>query len=152
MKRLSPQASCWLTLVVATFSVSATAEPVVRTVPVAGPTIIAFVPSEVRDQKDEGSIEGVAHVQFAMQDTAKCLGTKQVKFEFEFADTIVLKSGNQSTTIQVGSLGQGFGAVLAEPGRQAKVVFTEIGPSTLLYLLPRAAAEYWHVEACKTDG
>ena len=44
---------------------------------ISGPTIIAFAPPETEGQKDEGSIEGVAHMQYAMQDTAKCLSPKK---------------------------------------------------------------------------
>ena len=118
----------------------------------SGPTIIAFAPSEVEGQKDDGSIEGVAHTQYAMQDTAKCLSPKKVAFQFWFADRLVVRSGNKTTTFEVGKLGQGFGAILIEPGHPPKVVYSIDGPSTLQYLLPQAAFELWHAKGCKDVG
>jgi hypothetical protein len=119
---------------------------------ISGPTVIAFVPSEVQGQEDDGSTEGIAHTRFALQDTAKCLGSKKVKFQFLFVDRLVVRNGSKRTTFEVGQLGQGFGAVLVEPGRPAKVVYSVDGPSTLQFLLPQAAFEYWHVQACKDAG
>ena len=118
----------------------------------SGPTIIAFAPSEVEGQKDDGSIEGVAHTQYAMQDTAKCLSPKKVAFQFWFADRLVVRSGNKTTTFEVGKLGQGFGAILIESGRPPKVVYSTVSPSTLQFLLPQAAFELWHVKGCKDVG
>ena len=125
---------------------------VVSEAKISGPTIIAFVPSEVQGQKDDGAIEGVAHTNFALQDTAKCLGSKKVEFQFLFVDRLVVRNGTTRTTFEVGQMGQGFGAILVEPGRPAKVVYSEDGPSTLQFLLPRAAFEYWHAQACKDAG
>lgn len=119
---------------------------------VSGPTIIAFAPSEVQGQNDDGAIEGVAHTNFAMQDTAKCLGAKKVELQFLFVDRLVVVTVKKRTTFQVGRMGQGFGAVLVQPGRPARVVYSEDGPSTLQYLLPNAAAEYWKVPACNDAG
>lgn len=118
----------------------------------SGPTIIAFAPSEVEGQRDDGAIEGVAHTQFAMQDTAKCLSPKKVTFQFWFADRLVVRSRNKTTTFEVGKLGQGFGAILIEPGRPPKVVYSTDGPSTLQFLLPQAAFELWHAKGCKDVG
>ncbi len=131
---------------------AATPRPVQKETTVSGPTIIAFAPSEVEGLKDGGSIEGVAHTQYAMQDTAKCLSPKKVAFQFWFADRLVVRSGTKSTTFEVGKLGQGFGAILIDPGRPPKVVYSKDGPSTLQFLLPQAAFELWHAKACKDVG
>jgi hypothetical protein len=124
----------------------------VRTVKVTGPVVIGFAPLDVEGQKDDGSIEGVAHTNFALQDTDKCLRPKKVKFEFWFADTIVLLDGGHRTTFTTNKMGQGFGAILVEPGRKAKVVFSENGPSTLQWFVPNAAYEYWNASGCKDVG
>lgn len=116
---------------------------------ISGPTIIAFAPPETQEQKDEGSIEGVAHTQYAVQDTAQCLSPKKVAFQFWFADRLVIRSDKSRSQFEVGQLGQGFGAILIEPGRSAKVVHSEDGPSTLNWLLTQAAFEYWHAKGCK---
>ena len=147
-------ANLWLGLALSVSIHVAAATPrlVEKKTTVSGPTIIAFAPSEVEGQKDDGSIEGVAHTQYAMQDTAKCLSPKKVAFQFWFADRLVVLSGNKTTTFEVGKLGQGFGAILIEPGRSPKVVYSIDGPSTLQYLLPQAAFELWHAKGCKDVG
>jgi hypothetical protein len=141
-----------LALSVSLHVASATPRLVEKKTTATGPTIIAFAPSEVEGQKDDGSIEGVAHTQFAMQDTAKCLSPKKVTFQFWFADRLVVRTGNKTTTFEVGKLGQGFGAILIEPGRPPKVVYSTDGPSTLQFLLPQAAFELWHAKGCKDVG
>ena len=152
--RTSPFALLSLSLALTCGAETVVAAPsiVVRTVNISGPTIVAFVPSATQRQKDDGAIEGVAHTQFALQDTEKCLGNKKVSFRFLFADRLVVRNGVEKTTIQVGALGQGFGAVLIEPRRSAKIVFSVDGPSTLQSLIPRAAFEYWNIQACKDVG
>lgn len=124
----------------------------VHTVHVTGPTVIGYVPSDTQSQRDDGSVEGIAHTRFALEDTNACLGRGRVKFEFVFADRIVVVNGKQSASLQVNKMGQGFGAVLVKPGRKPKVVFAEQGPSTLQYLLPNAASAYWAEPNCKQDG
>ena len=114
--------------------------------------IIGYAPPDTQSQNDDGSIEGVAHTRFALDDTEACLGQGKVKFELVFADQIIVVDGEQKFAFQVSKLGQGFGAVLAEPGREPKVVFSEEGPSTLQYLVPNAASAYWGEPRCKQDG
>ena len=134
-----------------TFQVDAfAAGSVKKETSIFGPTIITFAPPETEGQKNDSSIEGVAHTQYAMQDTAKCLRPKKVAFQFWFADRLVIRSGKTRIKFEVGQLGQGFGAVLIEPGRSAKVVHSEDGPSTLKWLLPHAAFEYWHAKECES--
>ncbi len=128
------------------------ADQKVHTVHVTGPTVIGYVPSDTQSQRDDGSVEGIAHTMFALEDTNACLGRGRVRFEFVFADRIVVVNGKQSASLQVNKMEQGFGAVLVEPGRKLKVVFAEQGPSTLQYLLPNAASAYWAEPKCKQDG
>lgn len=141
-------------LVSVTYLESARAGPraPVQIVKVTGPVVIGFAPLEVDGQKDDGSIEGVAHTNFALQDTVKCLRPKKVKVEFWFADTIMLVDKGQRATFATSKMGQGFGAILVQPGRKAKVVFSENGPSTLQWLLPNAAFEFWNAPRCKDAG
>lgn len=115
-------------------------------------SIIGYAPPDTQSKNDEGSIEGVAHTRFALEDTDACIGQGRVKFELVFADQIIVVDGEQKFTFQVNKLGQGFGAVLAEPGREPKVVFSVEGPSTLQYLVPDAASAYWSEPRCKQDG
>lgn len=118
-------------------------------VEIAGPTIIAFLPVEAEQAGYEGAAEAVAHVRFALADTRQCLGGKMVQTTTVFADRLTIRDGAKQRTIELGKLGQGIGAVLAEPGRPENIVYTEVGASSLQYLLPQAAFEYWQQAACK---
>ena len=112
-------------------------------------SIFAFVPPEVKGSKEDGDIEAAAHLGFAIQDTLKCLQPMKPKVKYLYADKIILKNGTNSQFIDVHNLGQAVGAVLVEPGKKAQTVYSVDGPSTLIFLLPKAASEYWHVKACE---
>jgi hypothetical protein len=121
----------------------------VESVRVTGPTLVAFFPYEFKDSNDEGAIEGAAHLGFAIEDTIKCLQPKKVKVYFLYADVVVLTGTHVQERFAVHRLGQGVGAVLVEPSQKGKVVFSVEGPSTLQFLLPQAAAQYWNAAACR---
>jgi hypothetical protein len=97
-----------------------------KTMAITGPTIIAVLPSEVQQQQDPGDTEAMAHVQFALEDTNKCLGAGRVRLDLVFADQVIIQDRASTQTILVRDLGQGVGAVLVEPGREAKVVSTRL--------------------------
>lgn len=141
-----------LALSVSLHVAAATLRLVDKKTTLSGPAIIVFAPSELEGQKDDGAIQGVAHMHYAMEDTAKCLSPKKVTFQFWFADHLIVRIGDKITTFEVGKLGQGFGAVLIEPGLPPKVVYSTEGPSTLQFLLPQAAFELWHIKVCKKVG
>lgn len=118
---------------------------------ISGPTLVAFLPPEAGQPGVEGAGEALAHVGFALADTRRCLGTKAVRFETVYADRVTVQGAHGQQTFEVRNLGQGVGAVLAEPGRPATVIHTEVGPSSLAHQLPQAAFEYWRVPACKRE-
>lgn len=119
-----------------------------ESVAVAGSTLIAYMPPELREPKDNGEEEAVSHLRFAVEDTVKCLRPKRIRVVVVYADRLILKNRGAAETISVNTFGQAIGAVLATPGKRAKVVAAEHGPSTLLQLLPAAAGRYWHAEGC----
>lgn len=114
-----------------------------------GRAIIAFVPSEVKDAQDDGSIEAAAHLSYAVEDTYKCLQPMKLILKFLYADRLTLRDGKKSRLLQVHKMGQAVGAVLVEPGRPPVVVYSVEGPSTLQYLLPQAASKYWAAKNCE---
>jgi hypothetical protein len=131
-------------------AIAAPKAPVVtKSVSLEGPTIIAFLPPGIEKQKDDGAIEASAHVSFALEDTHKCLAPKYVKIATVFADRIIVRDGASNRVFVVKGLGQAVGAILLEPKREGKVIYTTAGPSTLMHLLPAAAWEYWHVPKCR---
>ncbi|WP_418320000.1 hypothetical protein [Piscinibacter sakaiensis] len=116
-----------------------------------GPTLVAFLPPDAQQPGVEGAAEAVAHVGFAMADTRQCLGDKPVSMTTVFADRLTINEGGNLRTIELDRLGQGIGAVLAEPGRADHIVKVEVGASSLSHLLPQAAFDYWQQAACKRD-
>lgn len=131
-------------------STVATAKPIkTQSVEVKSRTIVAFAPPELNGSKDEGAVEALAHLRFAIEDTYKCLQPMKLSIQFHFTDRIVLRNGKSNDVLQVHKLGQAVGAVIAEPGRKPQVVYSVDGPSTLQFLLPQAAAKYWAIKGCE---
>ena len=113
-------------------------------------TIIAFLPPEVREAKDDGSIEAGAHLSYAVEDTYKCLQPMKLTIRLLYADRVkLLDNKKKSEVLDVSKMGQAVGAILVEPGRKPQVTYSVEGPSTLQYLLPQAASKYWRVKACE---
>lgn len=133
------------------FASASTAAPQLHTevVRITGPTIVAFVPSEFKDSQEESSIEGSAHLRFAVEDTLKFLKPRQPQVHLLYAEVVSVQNGAASERIAAHRLGQSVGALLVEPGRKSKVVYSVDGPSTLLYLLPQAAYGYWGAKGCE---
>ncbi len=123
--------------------------PETQQVEVRARSIIAFAPSDLKDSEEEGAIEAVAHLRFAIEDTYRCLQPMKLTISFYYADRIALRAGKRRELLQVHQLGQAVGAVIVEPGRKPEVVYSTDGPSTLQYLLPQAAAKYWGIKACE---
>lgn len=111
--------------------------------------VVAFAPTDTLGAKDEGSIEGVAHTQFALQDTQRCLGTREIDYRFIFTDRLKVSGGSAQADYRGHQLGQGFGAVLVRSGHPPQLVVSREGPGTLLELLPEAAAQLWQEPACR---
>jgi hypothetical protein len=136
-------------LLLALWPPAITATPKTHQVEVRTRSIIAFAPSELKDSEDDGAIEAVAHLTFAVEDTYKCLQPMKLSVSFYYADRIALRTGKTRELLQVHKLGQAVGAVIVEPGRKPEVIYSTDGPSTLQYLLPQAAAKYWGIKACE---
>lgn len=111
--------------------------------------IVAFAPTDSLGAQDDGSSEGVAHTRFALEDTQRCLGTREVEYRLIFADRLKVGGSGPQADYRGRQLGQGFGAVLVRPGHPPQLVVARDGPSTLKELLPRAAAKVWEESACE---
>lgn len=144
---------CWITVLLVCLGVaaaSAEAGDVVKTIRVTGPTVIAFLPPAAKDRSDSGSgaAEAVAHVGFALEDTQKCLGTRLVKYRLIYADRLVITSDRRRYAFALKKMGQGVGAILLAPAKGPRQIHTTIGPSSLMHMLPTAAAEYYGAAPC----
>ena len=127
---------------------SAEARDQVRKIRVTRPTIIAFLPPAVQDQRDRGATEAVAHVGFALEDTQKCLAKRPLDYRLIYADRLQVTLDGRRHAFELNKMGQGVGAILLAPGKAPRQIHTTIGPSTLMYMLPTAAAEYFGAPPC----
>ncbi|MBV8036598.1 hypothetical protein [Roseateles sp.] len=110
--------------------------------------IVAFAPTDALGATDDGSVEGIAHTQFALRDARRCLGTRDIDYRLVFADRFKVVTNGLRVDYRGHQLGQGFGAVLVNPGQAPRLVVAREGPSTLQQLLPQAASELWREPAC----
>jgi|GEM_PF-4365129 len=110
--------------------------------------IVAFAPTDTLRASDDGAIEGIAHARFALEDTLKCLGTRNIDYRFIFADRLQVVAGGVQADYRGRQLGQGFGAVLVAPGQAPRLVVSRDGPSLLQQSLPQAAGALWGESAC----
>ena len=140
-----------LLLLTASRPVAGEPEPGVVEVAVAGPMAIGFYPpvSDAEIEEDPGTREGLAHLEFALSDVAKCLKSQGVSVRAELARILVLRVGD--TVHRIDLPHESVGAYLVVPGREPRVVYATAGPSSLQVLLPNAAAEYFHAPNCKVD-
>lgn len=122
---------------------------------VTGPTVVGFFPPLSQSDFDDpatGASEGLAHVQFALSDTAKCLESISPVVHLELTRTLRLDVGGLPLEIELPrDPGRSFGAFLFDPPREPRAVFATVGPSSLQYFLPNAAADYFDVPACRVD-
>ena len=121
---------------------------------VTGPTIIGFFPPQPDPAEDDdgGYSEGIAHLRFAIEDTAACLGDLKPTLRLEVTKTLKVRHGGEEHTIQLPlEWPASAGAYLFAPGRPPRAVHATIGASSMSFDLPSAAAEYFGVPACKIE-
>ena len=116
---------------------------------ITAPTLIAFAKPSLRDARDEASSEALAHLAFAVEDTKRCALPEHAKVETIYADIFIVRNGAMTQAFSTSAKGHELGAVLVEPGRKARLVIAEVGPSALVQMLPEAAAKYWNLPSCE---
>jgi hypothetical protein len=122
----------------------------VARVSVAGPMVIGFFPPVFDEAPDSGAEEGLAHLEFALSDVAKCLESRSVLVRAEIAQVLVLQIAGKEQRISLPrDWPRSVGAYLVMPGREPRPVFATVGPSSMQQLLPDAVAEYFDMPACK---
>jgi len=143
-----------VTILVSLASGARTAERHESITVVDGPTIIGFASARVAADADslEYASEAIAHLQFALSDVSKCLADLQPTIDQQFADVITWKVGDERFTLELSDdPHEQVGAVLIKPGSKARTVYASVGPSSLLMLLPNAAAAYFGVPGCEVE-
>ena len=122
-------------------------------VEVGGPVVIGFFPpfTKAEEEADDGGIsEGVAHLRFALEDIAKCLGDRPATYRLEVTRSITLREGKSVRRINIPKdWDHSVGIILAAPGREPETVFATAGPSSLIDAGPSAAGRYFGAPECR---
>jgi hypothetical protein len=121
-------------------------------VTVSGPTIIGFFPPASRGEidQDDGLREGMAHVQFALEDLQSCLSPRKLVTRFELTRSLSLRDGTTTHHLDFPSdWAHSVGIVLVTPGKAPVVVYATAGPSSLSETGPQAAWKYFGEPGCK---
>jgi hypothetical protein len=116
--------------------------------------IVGFFPpvSEQELQSNPGARAGFAHFEFALNDVAACLKGRGVVVKGERAGTLILTYENKVERITLPTdWPRAVGAYLLDPQQSPKVVYASAGPSSLSFLLPNAAADYFGVSKCRKE-
>jgi len=125
-----------------------------KVIVVDGPLVVGYFPpvtQEEMDDSDNGAVEGMAHVNFSVEDTLKCLEDSGIKAKGQIIMGKVLefREGNATNHITLPTLWpEAAGVYLFLPGKQPRKVSSQAGPSSLIVLVPEAAAEYFGAKKC----
>ena len=70
---------------------------------VDGPTIVGFFPSVKKTdvENDDSTREGLAHLQFALENVAKCLEGKGVSIRLSLADRLIFEDRHRSVEFRL---------------------------------------------------
>jgi hypothetical protein len=120
------------------------------------PTVIGFFPPPVdsAEAAEDGYSEGVAHVQFALEDAAACLGGRDSARVALVVDTAVrVRRGGRTDTLRFSRLDSlSYGAYLLAPGQAPRLVRSAVGPSALIPIVAQAIPAYFHRGACPSSS
>jgi hypothetical protein len=120
---------------------------------VVRPMIVGFFPpsTDAELKSDDGVIEGVAHLRYALEDTMTCLkdSGKPVDAEILLTSDLVIADGARREHIKLSTeWPKSVGVYLLAPGGQAQVVYADPSPSALNQPLTDAAAKYFGAPKC----
>ena len=126
-------------------------------VDVTGPIVVGYfapMTPEEMDDPNSGTGEGVAHVIFAVEDTLKCLKSSgiEARGQLEMATVLTVKEGRAVTRLVLPTTWpEAAGAYLFLPGKPPRQVPAQAGPSSLIVLVPEAAADYFSAKSCREE-
>lgn len=150
MRRLPLFAASLLAIGLSAASASAAASGDI--IEVTGPTIVGFFPPQSEPTKDDdgGYSEGIAHLRFAIENTAACLRDLKPTLRIEVTKTLKVRHGGEEHTFQLPpNWPASAGAYLFAPGKPPRAIHATVGVSSMSFHLPNAAAEYFGVPTCK---
>jgi len=130
------------------------ASPTDRRVLIDGPAIVGFFPDVTESdlEADRGIASAFEHWEMALESVHGCFAVKGVRVLGVVANNITIEGG--ASLIHVAprfGANPDIGYYLVAPGRQPELVTATVGPSSLLYFLPRAASVYFSLPECAPE-
>jgi len=106
---------------------------------------------EAELNSDAALQSALEHLEMSLEASAACFGPKGVRVQNVVADQIAIVDGDHVQTVVPTRDSDGIGAILIAPGRAGRIVDASRGPSSLVFYVPAAAAEYFGLPACGPD-
>jgi len=113
------------------------------------PTVVAFIPSSMRESRDRDAPAASEQVKAAIERTRACLGADYASYRLVFADRIVVRAPGREESFDIDNVTPLVGALLLRPDANARILFAGGGPEALRRMLRRAASDYF---GKKCDG
>ena len=116
--------------------------------------IIGFFPpsTDAELRTDDGTIEGLAHLRFAIEDAVKCVAEdgKIVDAAIVLTNELIVQQGSGRRRIPLARRWpESAGAYLLAPGKDPRAVYVRDYPSTFGITLIPEAAVYFGAETCR---
>jgi hypothetical protein len=119
------------------------------------PTVIVFAPPQwaVDSKSDEGAVEMIAHVRFAVDDVNRCKGATRIAVQMVFADRLALTLDGRRTAIDLSrKFPDSAGAYLFRSGKKPCAISTPKDTAFLGDILSHAVGEFFDVPGCLQQG
>jgi hypothetical protein len=119
------------------------------------PTVIVFAPPQwaLDSKSDEGTLETIAHVRFAVDDVNRCKGTSRIAVGMVFADRLEVTLDGRRKVIDLSrKFPDSAGAYLLRPGKKPCAISTPRDTAFLGDLLSQAVGEFFDVPRCLQQG
>src|SRR5947209_8250369 len=124
-----------------------------QVIKVTQPMIIGFFPpSTDKAQSDDGMIEGIAHLRFAIEDAVKCINDsgKSVETTIIVGRLLVIEQHSRRRSIRLpAQWPESVGVYLLAPGKRPRVVYAREYPSAFRSSLLPQAGKYFGAARCQ---
>jgi hypothetical protein len=121
----------------------------------ARPTVIVFAPPEWARAagSDEGTVEMLGHIRFAVGDVNKCKGAKRIAVRMVLTDRLAVNLGGKRLNIDLAQESPDVaGAYLFRPGRKPCAITVPNDTAFLGDKLSQAVGEFFEVPGCLQQG
>ena len=107
----------------------------------------------LESKSDQGAVEKIAHVRFAVDDVNRCKGATRIAIRMVFADRLALTLDGRRTAIDLShKFPDSAGAYLLRSGKKPCAIATPNDTASLGDILSEAVGEFFEVPGCLQKG